>query len=940
MTDYPKKLIEVALPLDDISNAASSEKDIHTGTISNLHTWWSRKPLSASRAILFAQLVNDPGYLETQNGHDWVTEERERLFSILRELVKHENVNSPRVIERARKEIKNSWKQMCELTGEGEKTSLPLLHDPFSGGGSIPLEALRLGLKALATDLNPVSVIMNKALIEFPQMFSGELPCNPQWKQRNEGIEHRIKSVYKGVEGLREDVNYYSELLLKTVKEKLQHLYPDVLVDESMCEDRQDLIPYQGQLRSQIATIWSRTVICSNPACLVEIPLIKKNWLSTHVGNEAWVDIQGNQGTNVELRVQVNGNYKDCSTINNSGVTCPICKVHSPFSYIREQGFQGKMGFKTLAQVLDGGKRRLYVQPSFQDEDLINEKSSWYPDTPMPEKALGFRVFNYGLTRYKDLFLNRQLRIIEEFSNELDTIFKEIALLKDDNYATAIVTYLAFGIDRLAQTNNTLVRWLVRKSGTSKGTPSFDRQIVSMIWEFSEGNVFGNSVGSWKAAISNVLSSFKVFPLSAEIGKAQQADASVVSPLSEVIISSDPPYYDNVGYADLSDFFYILLRLSLKRYYPNLFGTINTPKANELVVADHKHEGDIDKANAHFVAGLTNAFKTMLLSSQPTVPVTIYYAFKQSETNSKTGEVSSGWETFLAALIKAGAIITATWPVSTEQKKRMRAIDSNAMASSIILSCRKRQENASLITRGQFLRELEEELPSALNVMMGNTKGRSPIAPVDLAQASIGPGMGIFSKYSAVLEADGTPMSVRTALQLINRAIDEYLFQAESNLDAETRFCTAWFAQNQFDQAPFGDSDVLARGKGTSVETVQHAGVLEAHGGKVRLLTREELPDDYDPSKDDHIIIWETTQHLIKRLDDKGEIGAAELVRAIGEDRATESRALAYRLFQICDHNKWAEEARAYNGLIIAWPSIIKLTTQTRIKDSGTAELF
>lgn len=914
---YRKKLIEVALPLEAISKGAAKEKSVHTGHIANLHTWWSRKPLTTSRAVLFASLVDDPG---NDLPSDQAEQARDKMLHLLEQIAEWEATNNEELIQKATKEI---------LRSAGG--TLPCFVDPFCGGGSIPLEAQRLGLRVHASDLNPVAVLLTKALIEIAPHLISHPPVHPKSQINLEGIK------CQDLDGFINDVRSYGEWMQQEAKHMIGALYPPVKLPKQ----------YGGGQAPVVAWLWNRTTICPNPACRGPAPLVNKFWLSTHRGNEAWINPKpGRNSKTITYEVQRGPGNPPKGTVDRSGAKCLFCNEPISFGYIREQGQIGRLSYRLLAIVSDGPKGRIYLPPSEEHTEVaFSAKPEWMLETELPQKALGFRVQRYGMTKHSDLFTSRQLLALTTFSELVQKVHK--AVLKDsgndENYANAVATFLAFSVDRLAQTNNTLVRWLVRKTGTSKGTPALDRQIVSMVWEFAEGNIFGSSVGSWVGALENPLSALKAVPRSSYVGTVNQMDASSAFPIKgTAIVSTDPPYYDNIGYGDLSDFSYIWLRRSLGKIYRELFGTVLVPKKQELTAGSHLFGGDQAKADQHFIEGLQRTFICIRDHVSPEYPLTVYYAYKQTQEKNGLAERendiaiwSTGWEKILSALNAAGFSITGTWPIRTESANRLRAVGSNALASSIVLVCRPRSEDAPMTTRRDFINLLKYELPKALKTLQqGN------IAPVDLAQATIGPGMAVFSRYNKVLEADGTPMKVRSALALINQVLDEYLTEQEGEYDADTRWALAWFEQHGVDEGPYGVAETLSKAKNTAVDALAKTGILVSKAGKVRLLRREELPDDWDPTKDKRLTVWEVTQQLIKRLVDKGsEEAAADLLKKVGGLGET-ARDLAYRLYTICDRKKWAQEALAYNSLVVAWPELVKLAGRQVAGPQNQEELF
>ncbi len=889
MTTYRKKLIEVALPLTELSEACSEEKQIHTGLPPNLHAWWSRKPLAVARAVLLASILDDPG-----DGPDAATERHRLLNLVMR-------ASEPGVLL-----PQGPLADLRQVIATATGGKPPCVWDPFCGGGTIPLEASRLGFAVQASDLNPVATLITQAMVE----------TIPRARQ---DLERR------GSQSLAELTLLYAERLKKRAAAKIGRLFESVSVD--------------GRNVAPIAWIWARTVQCPNPACQASAPLVNKFWLSTHEGNIAWAQPDYSDGT-CRFIVRTTGTPPP-GTVNKSGARCAKCASPIPFTHIRAEGRGGRLGYVPMGVVADVGGPRRYL--AAEGNPLGRLPKVWVPETSLPEKALGFRVQAYGLTRHADLFTPRQLVTVSTFADDVEFTAEEAAA--DTGSAAvgdAVALLLAFAVDRLAQTNCALVRWRVRSSGTSKGEASFDRPIVSMTWEFSEGHPFGASVGSWDAAVKNVVSALRSIPDGGRGGHVTQRSALTDDDAvgTGLLISTDPPYFHNMGYSDLSDFFYVWLRRSLSARRLPCLATVLVPKADELTAAPHAFNGDRQAAETHFEAGLTQAFHVMAKRASPEYPVSVYYAFKQTETDApddegesgEGGAASTGWEKMLAALIAAGFEVTGTWPVRTESRTRLRALKSNALASSIVLVCRRRPEDAASTTRGEFRRLLRRELPDALKkLQQGN------IAPVDVAQASIGPGMAIFSRHRHVLEADGAAMSVRSALQLINEVLDEYLASGEGDFDADTRFAITWYEQHGWDAGAFGDAETLAKARNVSVAGVVEAGICHSAAGKVRILKRQEMrPLDYDPAADKTPTVWEFTQHMIRHLEEEGEERGARLLKRLGA-RADATRELAYRLFNTCERRKWAEDARSYNGLILAWPELEKLAARMTDESPTTA---
>ncbi len=928
--EYPKKLIEVALPLDDINASSGKEKSIRHGHPSTLHLWWARRPLAAARAVLFAQLVNDPGGMRGYGAYKGQTKEdaqreREKLFKIIRDLVKWENINNEEVLEKARLEIRKSWEETCKITGE-DATKMPSFFDPFAGGGAIPLEAQRLGLEAHACDLNPVAVMINKALIEIPPKFAGRLPIGPIPEEEK---QTKIED-WSGTKGLAEDVRRYGFWMRQEAAKRIGYLYPQVDLPKE----------YGGGKATVIAWIWTRTVKSPNPAFShLSVPLAttfllsdkkdKRFWIKPIIKNNSYTfEVKSGQPEDIDK-------IKKGTKIGRGNFGCIYSNASISNAYIDDMAKTEGLGKRLMAVIVEGQKGRLYLSPDSEMEKIaIVPTPDWTPNVNCfgtgGSNATGRR---FGFKVFSDYFLPRQLLALTTFSELIKDVRKAVvekalsAGWLDDGlsladggtgvraYSDALAVYLAFAIDRSADSWSSLTSWIPQRE-TIRNT--FARQVFPMTWDFTEVNPFSNSTGNFMQSIFWINKTIKLFPGILE-GFSEQENALTQSASLNKIVSTDPPYYDNIGYADLADFFYVWLRNNLKDIYPNLFSTISTPKAEELVALPYRHDSR-DKAESFFLEGMTKVMQRLVQQHNVPYPITIYYAFKQSETKSQ-GTVSAGWETFLDALVNSGFFITGTWPIRTERSARSVSVGSNALASSIVLVCRKRPQNAITISRKNLLRELENNLPEALEDMIGGKDGVSPIAPVDLAQAAIGPGMAVFSKYAAVLEADGSSMSVHNALILINKAIDEYFTHAESDMDADTRFCIDWFQQFGFKEGQFGEADVLARAKGTSVEGVDEAGVVEAGGGKVRLLTVKEYPTNWDPEKDKRIPVWEACHHMC-RIIQESESSAGKLLSNFPE-KAEPIRQLAYRLYTICERKGWAQEAGLYNNLITSWHAIV-----------------
>ena len=956
MIKTPKKLIEVALPLDAINDACAYEKMPGIGAHTRgIHLWWARRPLAAARAVIFAQMVNDPGYQQGGGFKYGVNKEkaeieRERLFKIVEDLVRWENTNNEEVLTRARAEIARSWRETCELNKGHPQAAelfnpdrLPAFHDPFAGGGALPLEAQRLGLESYASDLNPVAVTINKAMIEIPSRFAGRAPVGPRTSVDK---QDKLAEDWPGVAGMAEDVRRYGAWMRAEAEKRIGHLYPNVVVTTDMVAKRPDLKPLVGQQLTVIAWLWARTVRSPNPAYShANVPLVSTFILSSKAGKEAYVEPVV-EGDSYQFTVKM-GNPTEAAENGTkapgrgANFRCILSDAPISGDYIKAEGQAGRMGTRLMAVVAEGVRGRVYLTPTVEHEEIARQaQPTWKPAGDVPARLTGGTCVPYGLREWGDLFTPRQLVALTTFSDLVKEAIVRIrqdalaAGIADDGrgldaggygaraYAEAVGVYLAFVIDRCADFSNSCTRWV---AGNQKVMNLYGKQAIAMTWDYPEAAILHNTVGGFGPAAEFIADCLLKLPIKPAPGRAVQQDASTSAISVNKVISTDPPYYDNIGYADLSDFFYVWLRKNLKPIFPGLYATLAVPKAEELVATPYRHGGK-DQAEAFFLDGMTRAIHRLAEQAHPAFPVTIYYAFKQAETKGEAGTSSTGWETFLAAVLRAGFSLTGTWPMRSEQSERLIGKGANALASSIVLVCRKRAGDAPTVSRREFIRELNANLPEALLDM---TRGgvNSPVAPVDLSQAIIGPGMAIFSQYAAVLEADGKPMSVRTALQLINR------FLAEDDFDHDTQFCLHWFEGQGWSEGKFGDADVLARAKGTSVGGLQDSGVVESGAGKLRLLRWAELPKDWSPETDTRTPVWEALHQLIRALNQDGESAAGVLLARMPA-RAEPMRALAYRLYTLCERKGWAEEARAYNELVAAWSGIEQASADTGIVGS------
>lgn len=900
-----KKLIEVAIPLEAINAASAREKSIRHGHPSTLHLWWSRKPLAAARAVIFASLVDAPSsHPELFPTPEDQERERQRLFDIIERLVKWENSNNPEVLSEAKAEIKK-W------VGD----DVPALLDPFAGGGAIPLEAQRLGLKAYAGDLNPVAVMINKAMIEIPPRFADLPPVNPKDRTAMVGGAEG----YQGAHGLAADVRYYGEWMRDEAFRRIGHLYPKVKAPET------------GEDLTVIAWIWARTVKCPNPACGCEMPLVHSFWLSKKKGHEAWIE-PCFKGKKASFVIHHEGKPSLQGTIDRKGATCSCCGAAIKYDYIRKESCENRMHAALMATVADSKKGRKYFSPQTEHiQAALVPKTYNHPIGKLAYYPGHLNTNVYGLDEFHKLFTNRQLTALTTFSALIPEAQQKAKVdamragLPDDGvrladggqgataYGEAVGVYLAFLIDKMTDYNSSICSWNPPRETI---THVFGRQAIPMVWSYAEPNPFCSSSGSYKNMLAWVEKCVENLPAIGS-GTVQQTDAQSDNGLRNIMVSTDPPYFDNISYANVSDFFYVWLRQSLRTTYPDLFRTMLVPKTEELVATPYRFEGSKVKAKEFFENGMKKTCQQIHQYTREDIPVTIYYAYKQKDGKDK--DASTGWETILSSIIFSGFTITGTWPIRTERAARSNALGTNALASSIVLVCRKRESTHQVCSRKDFIRQLRRELSDSISKLQS-----AGIAPVDLMQSAIGPGISVYSRYDQVLEADGTEMTVRTALRLISQELDAFLSGQSDRLDGATSFAVTLFQQCGYDALDFGQADVLARAKNISVDDVAEAGVVAASNGRVRLLTREELPKAKNMECG-----WLRLQHLTAALEKDGIQGCVSLLRdSIGE--VDYLKNLAYHMYQLAEEKGMTQEAGAYNALVISWEDILDAAAEQR----------
>lgn len=905
-----RKLIEVALPLEAINRESAREKSIRHGHPSTLHLWWARRPLAACRAVLFAQLVDDPSAhpdrFPTDNDQEI---ERQRLFALIERLVVWENSTNTALLKAANDEIARS-----------AGGPVPPVLDPFAGGGSIPLEAKRLGLEAYANDLNPLPVLINTVLLDLVDRFPLQQPTTG-------GMRGPAPA------SIAADVRYWGAELEALAAAKASHNYPKSAAGG------------EG-----LVFLWARTVNCPNPACGIEIPLVGSWRASARKGSETMlVPHASSDGKSIDVSVHVGKRSEPARTIDRRGGVCPLCDGGFPLEYVKAEGVAGRMGLRLLAvQERYRGKRSFRAATS-SDRLAAGLRA---PDMPWLDAELSTHSQymappRYGLTTFKDLYLPRQAVMLEAFVEGVQSVAAAAAAaaaaggLPDDDrpfaaggkgpraYGEAIWILLALGVGRLLNRASSLCIWDATRDNVQQ---VFARQAYSMTWFFAEANPFAGASGSFSGQIEYLAKAVEALPSGS--GHVSSGPAQSVAIPSGAVVSTDPPYYDAVPYADLSDYFIVWLRHMLGGILPTVFGTVLAPKEDELV-ADHVRHGGKRPAASFFESGMSEVFRNIAEHHNREYPMTVYYAFKAVE-NVGEGQGSTGWETFLQSLVDTGWAISGTWPMRTEQAGGLRELGRNALASSVVVVCRLKAGDADVVNRRSFLGSLKAELPSALRTLQ-----QGSIAPVDLAQAAVGPGMRVFSRYARVVEADGSDMKVRTALALINQVLDEVLTEQEGDFDADSRFCVKWFSQFGWNEGRSGEADVLAKATNTSIEGLVRGGVFRAVAGKARLIAPEELNNDWDPTTDDRVSDWEVVVRLAHAVRSEGVEATAAMMAAAGQrvDLDT-AKELAYLLYAVCEKKGWTESALLFNGLAASWSDVASAARSHAGRPAGTQSMF
>ena len=919
---HRRKLIEVDLPLDAINAESAREKSIRHGHPSTLHLWWARRPLAACRAVIFASLVDDPADCIAE----FPTEaeqraERQRLHDLIKRLVKWENSSDAGLLAEARCEIARSVARSHNETAPTEPDAVleylnrqaQPIYDPFCGGGSIPLEAQRLGLRAVGSDLNPVAVLITKALIELPPQFANRPPVNPDADPMGltVGKGKRARQIpWRGAAGLAADVRYYGRQMREMAYAKIGHLYPQVQLPD-------------GGAATVIAWLWARTVPCPNPACGVAMPLMTTFQASKKRGNEHWMWPEVDRGAKtvsftVHNRRPTQNVVAVDRTVTRNGAVCIACQGAVTLEYVRQQARAGSMGEVMTAVVAEGDRKRLFLSPTPEIKKIVSRAAAeWRPQQRMPATAYLVSGRGYGITHWHQLFTERQLTALTTFSELLGDaktqMHKDGA---DGEYISAVSTYLALAIGRVADSSSMFATWQNMGDFVAH---VFARQAIPMVWDFAEANPFSSSSQNWMGQIEWVSKVLDYLPNEVNEGLSRQADAATTLHVDNgPVIVTDPPYYDNISYAELSDFFYVWLRPLLRDAYPDLFAGILVPTQEEMIAAP-RFENAVDR----FESLLGQSLRLIRERCSPEFPSSIFYAYKQQEQE-RDGVTSTGWETMLTALIDAGFQIVGTWPMRTERPTGVKA-NANTLASSVILVCRPRPDDAPSASRGDFGSALEREMPPQLDQLTRETH----IAPVDLRQAAIGLGMAVYSRYQSVATLAGEPVTVRQALMAINDAVDAYLREQAGELDSESRFCLDWLREYPGGRGDYGTAENLARAYGLSVDhrLEQTHRLLAASQGQVTLYDIDDYDDGRGYPAREPATAWECCLRMAWQMqagdDRRGVAGCAEVARIAGDRRDSVER-LARILYDIYNGRNDSPRAVAFNNVATAWPEITR----------------
>lgn len=906
-TNHKRKLIEVALPLDEINAACKADKDRKTGTIRNLHKWFAPMPLPAWRALLFAALVDDP---EDDNKRVYLLDLIKRLVASGADLPDDE------VLVEAR-----------ALLAQQFPAGVPTVMDPFCGGGTTLVEAQRLGLPSYGSDLNPVPALITRALTEvLPKVFGGQ-PLHPiPWTEKRGGRNHAMREGrqatlgvveppvrFGGYDGLVRDVEHYARAIQVKAWAELEQHYPTQPGERI------------------IAWLWARSAPCPNPTCGIETPLTTSWWLSKKRQEFAWIEPRVEAGT-VSFDVVSGRKTGEAPAAPKVGrgasFACVKCGSVLTEEHLQEQAKTGLGQRLTAIAYQDSNGHRRYRAARAGEEEaaLAVPVDRTGLEIPLADDPRSIWCVNYGITTQADLYTSRQLLTLTRISDLVAETHAEI--LADggsSEWAVAVVTLLGLAVGRLAMSNSTQARVTIRNDGTTtRFNAAFGRNDLPMTWDFPEMNALGDE-GTWVTSLPTVLDSL-AFAVPGS-GLVQRADARIATAPASALVATDPPYFDAIGYADLSDYFYVWHRRSLRHVHPDLYTTLAAPKTGELTAISSHHGNNKNAARAYFIDGFTDAFRNLQRSLGPSLPMLVVYASKEQKAGR---DEETRWSSILTAMLNAELEITGTWPIHGTGSTRMVGQGTNAIASYIVMVCRPRPDGATTVSLADFNRALRRELPEAIRNLQA-----ASILPVDLAQAVMGPGMQIYSRYRIVLDQSGERVPVEQALRLINAAREAVLDEQEGELDPESRFAVRWWETYGWQPSVFDEAAKTARPLGISVDDVARAQVATSKGNKVQLLGSGDLDHAWVPSADIRPTAWEAVHHLAHRLiDGGGELDAARLMAVLGSLRDP-AMALTYRLHNIAAHKGRTTDQERYNALINSWAELVKLSADDTTMPEG-----
>ncbi len=921
VSTYKKKLIEVALPLEAINAESVTQKTGRpkTGYPTSIHKYWAQRSIATARAAIWASLVDDP----SSHPDKWPTPEsqateRAKLFNQLEEIISWDKTTDSAVWQRAQATAKSSWGGI-----------LPPFLDPFAGSGAIPLEALRFGMETHASDLNPLAVTLERAVIAWAPRFSGKPAVNAA---SSTGLQHTSPSA-----GLADDIRHYAEQINADLRERVGKHYPRVLAPN-------------GQKVEPGVYIWARTVECPNQVCRGRTPLVL-NWRLSSRGDKAYVKPRINaKDKTINFEIDYGQDAPEPSFSGRRGGVCIFCATPITLDYVRTHANTDTIEDRLLAIAVGDEYSWKFSPGTLKDEELARNvpAPTWIPRGEIPLSP-NVRAPLWGMKTWASLYTPRQLLVLSELHNSIKVIQTEVEVAAKNSsafpvdprslseggsgpraYAEAVRSYLHLVGTNLADYSCKFATW--KPDGPQIGV-AFVRQALGITWGYAEGSLLGKGGANFMEKAKRVAEVVERLPAGNQ-GIALQQDATKIVWSADVkpLIITDPPYFDLIEFGELSDFFYVWMREAMRDLDPDLYATLQTPKDDELTASPHRFEGDKLKGKQEFESGLTEAMTRLREIANPDLPLSIYYAYNDRETTEDdSGQMvtsSSGWETMLQSLVNAGLTVVATYPFRTEAKGRANSNGTNALAAAILVVCRIRSETAKVGTRAEFVQGLTSVMTPALRDLVA-----ADIGPIDLAQAAIGPGMSVYTAYSKVLEANGNQMSMGTALDLIHQSVKEAQGSQDATFDAETRWAIEWFSTYRYTDGEYGDAQVLANSAGITMQGLAEAGVVKAAGGKVALSAGDGLPEDWDPSTDTRVTSWEVLHHLMRALlpEEMGpaaksgggsEAEAVKIAEKLSPALMQNAKLLAYRLFEICREQSWDKEGMAFNNFGRSWGEI------------------